>query len=609
MANNNINLVSLDFDGIKTNLKQYLKAKPEFSDYDFDGSNMSVLLDVLSYNTYMNAFYLNMIGSEMFLDSAQLRNSVVSKAKELNYTPHSYRSSTAKINLTFSPNNVSLQTFTIPTGTRFTGKNANGTFSFVSTQAEVLYPVNGVFQANNFVVREGINLNESFIYDYSIENQRFLLNNTTIDIDSITVTVVENNGQTSTLFLKADNLYGLTANSEVFFIQGAEDGKYEILFGDGISGRKPASGAAIVVQYRSCSGTNADGSTNFVIDTNLGPYNGIGDLKTPTITVSQYGYGASNAESIEAIRFNAPRHYQTQNRAITVSDFETLVLQNYPEIKAVHVFGGEEISSTVEYGKVFISPATYSGYPLSTVVKQDIVAFLRDKCAMSIRPFLVDPDYLYLDVTTTVSYDPAKTTKSAADIGSVVSYAIKQFNTNNLTSFNTTFKFSRFEAAINDSDISISSNQSNVIMRKEVKVEVNTDSYIDVSFRNEVSPGTVSSSKFMIGANKYQYTDFNPNNNTLTVSPGPGNQSLITNSSNIVYLKDVTNPGYETYVPAGTIDYTSGTLALNKINITSLLDLDGVVFYTVPKNQDITAKGNDLIQIAMETLSVTVKAI
>jgi hypothetical protein len=214
-----------------------------------------------------------------------------------------------------------------------------------------------------------------------------------------------------------------------------------------------------------------------------------------------------------------------------------------------------------------------------------------------------------LDIATVVYYDSAMTTKSASDIGSIVSAAIKQFNVDNLTDFDTTFKFSRFEAAVNDSDRSISTNQSSIVMRKEAKVDIGTDTYIDVSFRNEVVPGTITTSTFISGARQYQYTDFNPNNNTLTVTQGVGKQSVITNTSNVIYLKDVTTPGYETYTVAGTIAYTTGALTLNKITILSLLDSDAVTFYGVPKSYDITARGNDLIQIAMETLSVAVKAI
>ena len=362
MANNSISLVNLDFDTLKSTLKTYLKNQSQFADYDFDGSNMSVLLDILTYNTHLNAFYTNMAVSEMFLDSAQLRNSVISKSKELNYVPRSAKSSKATINISFPQSNLSI--FQIPFGTRFTGKSSNGTYSFTTNQSYILYP-----SANTFTsaidIYDGNYTTDVFVVDTSVENQRFIMSNDNVDVDSLTITVTQDGGQTNTLYTQATNLYGLTSTSNVYFIQATEDTKYELIFGDGNFGYYPLNGSVIYSNYRISSGGASDGSTNFTIDDNLGPINGIGTIAS-SISVTSVAASGAPAEGIESIRFNAPRHYQTQDRAVTANDFKNIILMNYRDVKAVNVYGGETITNTVEYGKVYIAAVTLSSYFLVT---------------------------------------------------------------------------------------------------------------------------------------------------------------------------------------------------------------------------------------------------
>ena len=256
MANNSISLVSLDFDTLKNNLKTYLQNQQQFADYNFDGSNINVLLDILSYNSYLNAFYLNMAISEAFLDSAQLRNSIISRAKELNYIPRSFKSSKATVNVSFAQT-PSTTIFTIPSGTRFTGKNANGTYTYTTTDSVVLYPAANSF-TTNLDLYEGLYQTDTFVINYATENQRFIMTNQNIDTDSLIVTVVENLGQTTTIFQQAQSLYGLNSNSNIYFVQATEDTKYEIVFGDGLLGRKPLDGAIIATTYRTSTGTDAN---------------------------------------------------------------------------------------------------------------------------------------------------------------------------------------------------------------------------------------------------------------------------------------------------------------------------------------------------------------
>jgi len=605
MANNSISLVDLDFDTLKQNLKTYLKAQPQFTDYDFDGSNMSVLLDVLTYNTHLNAFYMNMVASEMFLDSAQLRNSVISKSKELNYIPRSAKSSEAEITVSFPQSGLSV--FAIPFGTKFTGRASNGTFTFATDRSYVLYPSGNRF-TGNVTIYEGGYFSDAFVYDSSIEAQRFIMSNDNIDTDSLTILVSENDGQTNTYFTRAENLYGLNSSSTAYFLQATEDTRYEVVFGDGVLGRKPNNSALVYATYRVCSGSDADGSTNFTLDDNLGPVNGIGAINA-NITVVNPGSGGAAAESIESIRFNAPRHYQTLGRAVTMDDYKTLVLNNFTEVKAVNVYGGESVQGSVQFGRVFVVPVTFSGAPLSVIEKDNIEAFLRDKCTMGITPVVTDPDYLYLIVTTKVKYNSALTINTPSDIAGLVSAAINTYDTDSLTNFDIEFQTSRLDAAINGADTSISSNETTVVMRKSVEVELNAESYIDVNYRNPIVPGSFSSTKFISGNRTFQYTDYNHLNNTLSVKQISNGKVEITNSSTAVYLKDVTSPGYETYSVAGTINYDTGVISLNKISIVGFVESSSVEFYAAPLNLDIKAVDNDLIQIDIENLNIDVVAI
>lgn len=596
MANNSISLVSLDFDTLKNNLKTYLQNQQQFADYNFDGSNINVLLDILSYNSYLNAFYLNMAISEAFLDSAQLRNSIISRAKELNYIPRSFKSSKATVNVSFAQT-PSTTIFTIPSGTRFTGKNANGTYTYTTTDSVVLYPAANSF-TTNLDLYEGLYQTDTFVINYATENQRFIMTNQNIDTDSLIVTVVENLGQTTTIFQQAQSLYGLNSNSNIYFVQATEDTKYEIVFGDGLLGRKPLDGAIIATTYRTSTGTDANYCTGFTLSDQLGAY---------TISTIANSSGGANAESLESIRYNAPRHFQTQERAVTTEDYRSLVLSNFPDIKTCHVFGGETVANAVNFGTVFISPLSQSGGTISLAEKVSIEEYLGVRCTVGITPKVVDPDFLYLDVATTVKFNPNITTYSAADIQQIVSNAIETYNTDYLSDFDVEFKFSKFEQIINDSDTSISSNETSIVVKKIFEPDLYKNVYIDVNYRNSIKPSTFSSSSFVSNGRIYQFTDYNPNNNTYIFTQSPSG-SIIKNTSTVVYLKDITVPGSESYLSWGSIDYNKGVITLNQILISDFNISEGLVFYATPTNQDVKSYNNDILEIDV-ALGITVNVV
>lgn len=604
-ANTSISLIGLDFDTLKASLKSYLADQPQFADYDFDGSNMNVLLDLLAYNSYLNAFYLNMVASEMFLDSAQQRDSVVSLAKMLNYTPRSEQSSRAVLTCQFAQSN--LQQFEIPSGTRFTGRNSNNSFQFITTEDVVLYATNGYFTTTDLTVSEGSLVTEAFVVNQSVDGQRFIIQNPTVDTSSLEVTVTEDLS-TVLEYTQYSDLFGVQSDTKCYFVQACEGGRYELVFGDGVFGRAPKNGAVISVQYRITSGEAGNQCTNFILDDNLGQHNGHSTAIIPTITVTTKSYGGASRESIDSIRYKAPRHFQTQNRAITVSDYKTLVQQQFPEIKSVNVYGGE-LLSTPTFGKVYLAPATYTTELLSQLRKREIETYLQERCPLGITPTVVDPDNLYVDVDVTVRYDPDNTTLSLVDIASAVQTAIEEYNSANLVDFGITFKRSRLEQAINDSDDSILSNTCDVTIRKVAVVEIGTLHPLAIDFRTELVPGTIQSSSFVSGGRTYQYTDFNPNQNTFQMEQTSSGLRT-TNLSPLLYLKDITLPQTVSYTVAGSVNYTTGQLALNQIAIQDLLGKTGVEVTAKPVVDDVQAAANDLLSINItDGISVEVQAV
>jgi hypothetical protein len=455
-ANSALTLTSLDFDTLKANLKNYMKSQSVFKDYDYEGSNMNVLLDVMSYNTYLNSFYLNMAISESFLDTAQMYSSVVSHAKELNYTPRSARSAKAVINCSFDTTGIS-SSFSIPKGTQFSGSNANGSFTFVTDTTHVLNSATNVFTINGLEIYEGTYVNETIIVDNVIENQRFILSNKNIDTTSIVVTVAEDDGAKVYDYMYAENLYGLTPGSPVYFIQATLDGSFEIVFGDDVFGRRPKNNAVVLVTYRVTLGDQGNGVKQFYLNKDLGAYNG-GTSGSAVSVVDNSTEGAP-METIESIRFRAPRHYQTQDRAVTITDFKNLIMKEFTEVKDVNVYGGEEVTGEVQYGKVFIVPVTFAGAALTQQRKVELNAFIRRKKIIGITTEVKDPDFIYIVPAIDVTVDFNKTSMTPAEIRSAVQNSIRSYNNDHLEMFDTTFRFSKFAEAVDVADTSILGNQ------------------------------------------------------------------------------------------------------------------------------------------------------
>jgi hypothetical protein len=622
-ANSSIILSSLDFDTLKSNLKTFMRGQDQFRDYDFDGASLNVLLDVLAYNSYLNSFYLNMAMSEFFLDSAQMRSSVVSRAKELNYTPRSIRSAKATINLSFTAQDSSVQNLlTIPKGTRFSGLNSNGSYTFVTDRNQVIKSTTSTFGMNDIPVYEGFYINETFVVDNSIEDQRYVLTNGDVDTTSIEVTLIEDNGATQTDMIQAMTIYDLTPTSAVYFLQATLDNSYEIMFGDGIFGRRPKNAATILVTYRVASGSDANGVASLSCDQDIGAING-GTGKT-TVTVGSVSSDGSATEDIETIRRRAPRSYQAQQRAVTSSDYKNILLDEFPEIKDISIYGGEDISdtqllytvktstsaantqvlsTTVNYGKVFISPSTTSGTPLSESRKADIIYFLRDKRVLGIQPVLIDPEYLYIVPNITVSVNFNNTSQTPAGIESLVRVSIDNFNTQYLQRFDNTFRFSKFTEAIDNTDVSILSNMITTQVYKSPQTSLNINLPITINFHNELIPGTMDSSEFLLADGlTYSITDYNPFNNTMGREL-IGNQYKLINANKVIYLKDVVNNRYSS---AGSIDYSTGIVSLKNVTIVDYLNNSRLTVYASTFNDDIRGILSDVVEIDTGATTISI---
>lgn len=584
----------LDFTSLRTSLKTYLQGQDRFKDYDFEGSNLSVLLDILAFNTYQNAFYLNMIGNEMFLDSATLRDSVVSHAKELNYLPRSFTSSAATVRVNVAVTNNAVYNITVPQGYKFTTATANKNFTFSTpTPTVITRNANNEF-IKDIIVYEGFLISEKYVVNTSIENQRFVLSNPKVDTDSIEVFVSPDaNTSTNTEYTFTTSIFGLNSNSTVYFIQAAESEKYEVKFGDGIISKKPTNGNLIRVDYRISSGSDSNGLNSFT------PQGTISGYSVTASTISAASGGANN-ESLQSIKDNATRFFQTQDRLVTKEDYRALIIANFPEVKAISVYGGEDIPVTPQYGRVAISCATQSGDLLTITSKDRILDFVKTRSPLSINPVIIDPEFLDLVITTNVNYNVNQTTLTTNQISDLTSNAISSYNSSSLTDFNKTFRFSKLVSNINLSHPSIVGNETSVNMIKTIVPLLNENFTFTIDFGNEIlrddfnisrpltNEFTVYSSEITFNSRKAFFGEDGAGNIFIYESNGTGR--------NVLKLK------------AGTVDYSSGTVTVSDVVLNDYSGA-GISFYAIPAKQDITAKRNTIIRINTQLNNISVTAV
>lgn len=592
MANSSIVLTNLDFDTIKNTFKSYLQSQDRFNDYDFDGANINVLLDIMSYNTFHNAFYLNMVGNEMFLDSAQLRDSVVSHAKELNYVPQSFRSAQSNVNITIVSTDLNKRSIVVPKGTTFTSRSLDKNYTFSVNENIVLNEftlgnTNITFTGKDISLYEGYYVNDTYTYAYDTP-AKLIISNKNVDISSISVTVIEDSGAATLVYQRVTSLFDLDKNSKVFFVQGAESDSYEIVFGDGVTGRRPKNNSIISIEYRICNGELPNGCNKFTPDTSI---QGETDI---SVYVNSAAAGGSVYETIESIKYNAPRHFTSQERAITTEDYETLLKLNFPEINTVTAYGGEDLDPP-QFGKVYVSVDLKEVDALPDIKKQEYYRFLKPRSPVSIDPVFKDPEYTYLGVTAKVNYNVNITALAADDIKTIVGSSILLFAQNNLNNFNRTFRYSKLVQAIDNSQVSIISNETDINVIKIITPEIGKYLTFDVNYNIPISVEQQLSQRtgqFCV------YTSFILYKGIKAFIRDDGNGLLNVLSASTEAIIDT----------VGTIDYDRGLLQFANFKIDSFIGT-GIKFYATPRNKDISTINNVILNIIEEDLAITVSPI
>ena len=591
-ANSSIILTNLDFDTIKNTFKSYLKSQDRFRDYDFDGSNMNVLLDIMSYNTFHNAFYLNMVGNEMFLDSAQLRDSVISHAKELNYTPQSFRSAAANVDIVVTSSNLNNRSLVINKGASFTSRSLDKNFTFSVGENIVLdeftldNTTNTItFTGKNITLYEGYYVNDSYAYSYE-SPVRLIISNKNVDIASISVVVIEDSGATTHVYSRANSLFDLDGTSKVFFVQGAEADSYEITFGDGITGRRPKNNSIITIEYRISNGELPNGCNQFTSDSTIQ-----GETNIAVITNTPAG-GGSVYESVESIKFNAPRHFTAQERAVTTEDYETLLKINFPEVNTVTAYGGENLNPP-QFGKVYVAVDLKDVDRLPDIKKNEYYNFLKPRSPVSIDPVFVDPEYTYIGVNSTVKYNVNVTRLTNDDIKTIVATAILNYAQTNLNNFNRVLRYSKLVQAIDNSQVSIISNETDIAIIKVVTPELGKYLTFDVDYK--------------IPLDIQYYNDNTSYSVRSSIITYKGIKSHIRDDGNGI-LNVVSKITGSVIEPVGTINYKKGLLQFSNLKIDSFFG-NGIKINAVPKYKDISTINNVILNIIEDDLSIIVEPV
>jgi len=490
-ANTALRISELDFDGIRANLVDYLRNQAEFTDYDFTGSGMSVIIDLLSYNTHYMAMQLNLVGNEMFLDTAQIRASVLSHAKTLNYVPQSRLGARATVNIKVTPGvseDNTATTLTLSRYTRFLSKPINGvTYNFVNLEANTATKANGTFDFANVAITQGESISAAYLVDQNNPKRRFTLPSANTDKTTITVSVQESDANTFTrAFTEATDITEISANSNVYFVEENSDarGSYSIYFGDGVLGRYLANNNIVRVNYLDTKGFAANKVAEFTAVDGVGSYSA--NVITTVVTSASAG---AERESVESVRFKAPIFYSAQNRAVTTQDYNALLLRDYPNVEAINVWGGAENIPPV-YGKVFISMKPVDNYEITELEKQRIIdEIIANRSVLTVFPEIVDPEYLYVVIHAKVNYNPTLTTDSEDEIKQFVRAAILDYKNTELTGFGSIFRESLLHRYIDNSHNAIISNDVDLFVQKRFEPTLNASKNYTLSFNIQLAKG------------------------------------------------------------------------------------------------------------------------
>jgi hypothetical protein len=591
MASNKLTVSDLDFDAIKSNLRTFLQDQTQFSDYNFEGSGFSVLLDTLAYNTHYLGFNANMLANELYLDSADIRKNIVSLAKMLGYTPSSPKSPVANVNIIL--NNATGASVTMNKGTTFTSTVDGTSYQFVTNEDITITPSDGVYTFSNVNLYEGTLVTYRYTVDSTDADQKFIIPSVNADTSTLKVTVQTSAADTSlSTYTLATGLKSLSSTSKAYFLQETDTGKFEVYFGDGILGKKLSDGNIVILEYIVSNKEEANGASTFTLAGSIGGFTNV------TVSTNSSAQGGAEAESKESIRYNAPLQYTAQDRAVTTTDYETLIKSIYPNALSVSAWGGEDDETPV-YGVVKIAIKAASGSTLTDATKTSIVTALKPYNVASVRPEIVDPETTSIILTINAKYDKKATSKTADTLKSEIIDAITDYNTNTLQKFDGVFRYSKLTGIVDDVDTSILSNITTLKIRKSFSPTINTSSKYDVYFRNAIyNPHTghepvLSSTGFYVAGNS---------NEMFLDDDGNGNVRRY-------YLVS----GIRTYAnpTQGTINYATGQITINSLTISSISNIRGasssVLELTVtPSSNDVVPVRNQIVEIDIANSNITV---
>jgi len=582
-----LDISQLDFDGIKDNLKTFLSQQDEFIDYDFEGSGMNILLDTLAYNTHYLAYNANMLANEMYLDSADQRTSVVSLAKQVGYTPRSASASQATIDVVV--NDGSGSSITMSRGTKFTTTVDGTNYSFVNNADISVSPSDGVYKFSNLVIYEGTYLNYKYTANTTDTEQRFVIPNDNVDTTTLTVKVQESSTDSTTnTYTLASGITNLDSTSKVYFLQEIENGRFEVYFGDGVLGQSVADGNIVILDYITCNRDEPNGATSFTLSGTVGGFANV------TITTVGNAAGGNDPETIKSIKYNAPRDYSAQDRAVTADDYKVLVKSLYANAQSVQVYGGED-AAVPDYGKVYISIKAKSGSNLTEVTKVSLVRSLKSFAVASVTPVIIDPETTFITLTTTFKYDSSLTTKDISTLQTNVSDAISLYNTDTLENFTGMFRYSAVGQVIDGADTSILSNITKIKMYKYITPTLNSGLKYTLSFNNAFynpHSGHNASAGGIVSSTGFKISGDDTNEHFLD-DDGAGNvRTYYLSGTTRIY----TDSSY------GTIDYTTGEIILTSANITSVSNVDGATSTQV--RVTVTPNSNDIVPVRNQVLSI-----
>jgi hypothetical protein len=595
MADNNLNVSGLNFDQIKTNLRNFIASKPEFLDYDFADSALNTLLDLLAYNTYYNAFYANMAVNEGFIDTAQFYDNVISRAKGLGYTPISARGATANVKLIFAASiaNTTFRSIVVPKDTEFNTLVDGTSYKFVTPQTYTFTANSTNGFADYIDIIEGIPLSHRYNYNRT-SNTQFVLPNQNVDTRGIVVSVTLN-GNTE-IYQRADSVLTINSSSKIYYVDADRDQKYKIYFGDGILGKQPVTDSTVTISYRACNGEATNGANSYSI-TNSTIAGQTGIVVVPIGRAD----GGAEIEDIESVRFNATSSYQIQNRSVTADDYKRLILRENPDVSSLNVWGGEENEIPI-YGKVFASVKPKVGKYFSYNRKQKIIESIKKYNVRTIDVELIDPTYLNIVPDITVRYNPTNTTRRPGDLAAAIAERVISFERDYLSNFAKPFRFSRFLDYLDSTDESISGSSAVIRLKKTFVPNLSGSNSYTINFGNTIQRlgdaeliigiarppgfGSVTSSSFIYQGNKSFFDDDGFGTLRIYYPSAAGRLQRV----------------YSNYT-AGTIDYTNGIVNVSNFALTEFSG-DAISMFATPIFPDVTPIRNQILLMSQSEVNV-----